>query len=213
MFAGIVESQGRIVHVARASNVVRITVEKPSDFSDIKIGDSIACSGICLTVESFDDRTMQFALGAETLQVTSWNEEKLKGLSLNLERSLRFGDRIHGHMVSGHVDALASVEEVKDLGGSTLLRIAVSSALTPYLWKKGSWAVNGVSLTINEVEPSVERAIVSVCLIPETLLRTNLATLKKGDLVNIEIDMMARGLLHALRNGELSKLRAEEAAT
>src|SRR4051812_1007571 len=106
MFSGIVEAQSRILKAEQDQNLVRITVEKPTDFNDLNAGDSIATSGVCLTVERFDEKTIQFALGAETLQVTGWTAEKLKGLQVNLERSLRFGDRVHGHVVSGHVDAV-----------------------------------------------------------------------------------------------------------
>jgi riboflavin synthase len=216
MFSGIVEAQAKILSTAHSNDLrdqngqnalVRIKVERPRHFTDLHAGDSICTSGVCLTVESFDDSSIQFALGAETLSVTGWSAENLKNKSINLERSLRMGDRIHGHMVSGHVDARATVVFVKDLGGSTQFDVRIDDvddssspplALERFVWKKGSWAVNGVSLTIN----SVENGVVSHCLIPETLLRTNLGEIKVGDRVNVEIDMMARGLVNFLETAE-----------
>ncbi len=180
-----------------------VDVERPSDFDDLKIGDSIATSGVCLTVEKFDARSITFALGAETLKITGWTEAKLTGARINLERSLRLGDRIHGHMVSGHVDATGRVSAVVDLGGSVRLDVEAPPQLLRYVWKKGSWAVNGVSLTINEVVNEAAFVIVSHTLIPETLRRTNLGALKKGDPVNLEIDMMARGMVAFLENASL----------
>ena len=200
MFSGIVETQSRVVAARRDRELVLIDVERPQDFNDIKIGDSIATSGVCLTVEKFDAKTMTFALGAETLKITGWSDKTLNGAQVNLERSLRLGDRIHGHMVSGHVDATGEVVAIEDLGGSTRVDVRAPASLQGYVWKKGSWAINGVSLTINDVQDGV----VSQTLIPETLRRTNLAKLKVGDRVNLEIDMMARGMVAFLENSPLA---------
>lgn len=191
MFSGIVETQSPILEVRRERELVRIQIARPSDFDDIRIGDSISSNGVCLTVEAFDQQTMTFALGAETLKVTGWTEAALRDRRLNLERSLRMGDRIHGHMVTGHVDGVGEVVKVEDLGGSTQIDIRVPTSLAKFFWRKGSWAVNGVSLTINDAE----NGIVSSCLIPETLKRTNLDQLRAGDRVNLEVDAMARGLI------------------
>jgi len=199
MFSGIVEFQGHVLAVRRVHNLLQIDVEKPEEFDDLKVGDSICTSGVCLTVESFDDKRMTFALGAETLQVTGWTEASLlSGAPLNLERSLRMGDRIHGHLVSGHVDGTGEVVAVTDLGGSVLFEVRAPKELLRYVWKKGGWAVNGVSLTVNDVRGEGESGVVSHCLIPETLRRTNLARLKAGDRVNLEIDTVARGLVALL---------------
>ena len=194
MFSGIVEAQSEIVSASSQPGILRITVQKPVEFNDIKPGDSIAVNGICLTVEKFDQSNIEFALAAETLRVTGWTESQLKTSKVNLERSLRMGDRVHGHFVSGHVDAMGKVEGRREIGGSLELDISFPETLKPYIWKKGSWALNGVSLTVNEVR--VNSA--SVCLIPETLERTNLSNLKTGDSVTIEIDPLARGLIHVL---------------
>ena len=198
MFSGIVETQGRVLSVHRQGELLLIEVERPKEFTDLSIGDSICTSGVCLTIDRFTDQTMTFALGAETLKITGWSESSLKQASVNLERSLRLGDRIHGHMVSGHVDASGQVVAVEDLGGSIRLDVKAPALFKSYVWKKGSWAVNGVSLTINEIKEGV----VSHCLIPETLRRTNLGSIKVGDPVNLEIDMMARGFVAFLENRE-----------
>jgi len=210
MFSGIIEARARVVTATQKSGpkngLVQILVERPADFNDIRLGDSIATNGVCLTVEAFDEKTMQFALGAETLNVTGWSAESLNQSHVNLERSMRLGDRIHGHLVSGHVDAIGKVKRIENAGGSVFIDVDVPPQLAPYIWKKGSWAMNGVSLTVN----SAENNVVQVCLIPETLKRTNLGELKVGSSVTIEIDTVARGLIHALKSqmAEATKSRA-----
>lgn len=209
MFSGIVETQSLVLEARHDRELLIIDVRRPEEFTDLSIGDSIATSGVCLTVEKFDSRSITFALGAETLKITGWNETKLANGKVNLERSLRLGDRIHGHMVSGHVDATGEVVAVVDLGGSVRLDVKAPAQLSKYVWKKGSWAVNGVSLTINDVDSTSDGGIVSMTLIPETLRRTNLGEVKKGDTVNLEIDMMARGMVAfletAAREGRLTE--------
>jgi len=194
VFSGIVETLGPVLSAQTEQGLVRIHVACPPVFDDLKIGDSIANNGVCLTVESFDKKEIIFALGAETLQVTGWTAASLSGANLNLERSLRFGDRIHGHMVAGHVDAIGRVCYLEDLGGSLRFDVEAPESVLKYIWKKGSWAVNGVSLTINEIQGRV----ISMCLIPETLKRTNLGSLKVGASVNLEVDTMARSLVNYL---------------
>jgi riboflavin synthase len=194
MFSGIVEAKTNLLSFTpenpNPTQATQIIVEKPSEFNDISLGDSIAVNGVCLTVEGFSATTMQFALGAETLKVTGWTAENLKSKPLNLERSLRFGDRLHGHLVSGHVDAMGRVSHSEDLGGSWLLKVQIPAQLSAMVWPKGSIAINGVSLTVNAVTQNE----IEVCLIPETLRRTNLSSLQKGDPVTLEVDPMARAL-------------------
>lgn len=197
MFSGIVETQARVLTARADRGLVVIEVARPVEFNDIKIGDSICHNGVCLTVERLTPEAMTFVLGAETLKVTGWTAESLAQQKLNLERSLSLGDRIHGHMVSGHVDGVGRVVAVQDLGGSVQLDIEAPKELLRAVWKKGGWAVNGVSLTVNDIQGSV----VSHCLIPETLRRTNLGHVQVGDLVNLEIDMMARGIVQFLEAG------------
>lgn len=194
MFSGIVESVMPIVSSEELQNAYRIKIKKPSEFNDIKLGDSIACDGVCLTVEAFDLEQMTFALAAETIKVLQWNPQSWIGKKVNLERSLRFGDRIHGHLVTGHVDSLGTVTRASLEGESFFLDVKVQDSILPYVWKKGSVTLNGVSLTVNELSGNT----VSVCLIPETMKRTNLGELKVGSFVNVEPDYMARAIQRSL---------------
>lgn len=206
MFSGIVESVQPIVSVEKGSgSLIRIKVKKPKEFNDLKNGDSIAVDGVCLTVEAFNDETISFALAAETLRVLRWspeNPEHLSGRHLNLERSLRFGDRIHGHLVTGHVDSLGQVVRSEGQGENWFLEVNVAPTVLPYVWKKGSITLNGVSLTVNEVLGTR----VSVGLIPETVKRTNLAGLQAGSCVNVEPDYMAKALQRMLETQKENQL-------
>ena len=199
VFSGIVEAQALVFSAVQMSGLLRIRVQRPEAFDDVKAGDSIAGDGVCLTVDAVGIDFLGFALGAETLQVTGWTDDFLIGRSLNLERSVRLGDRVHGHLVTGHVDAIGRVEVSRDDGGSRLLEIRAQAAVAPYVWRKGSWALNGVSLTINDVRDQADGSvIIGHCLIPETLLRTNLSGLEAGASVTIEVDAAARAYLRQL---------------
>jgi len=202
VFSGIVEATAVIHSTVQRADVVELSIGRPSSFSDIGVGDSIAVDGICLTLEAYDLESLRFAVGLETLRVTGWGASEVRGKVVNLERSLRLGDRIHGHMVTGHVDCRARILDCRDLGENRTLRIEIPPALAPFIWSKGSVALNGVSLTIN----AVDSASFSVGLIPETLKRTNLRLLKTGDQIHVEVDNMARGLVHRTQSLETQKL-------
>ncbi len=201
MFSGIVEAVGRVQSVQPLPKAFQIKIEKPTDFDDLKIGDSIAVDGVCLTVEAFNNESMTFTLADETLKITGWNEASLNDRHFNLERSLRMGDRIHGHLVAGHVDAVGEVVSRVEEGASLWYWIAFPKSLSSMLWKKGSVSLKGVSLTINDIKDQQ----LSLCLIPETLRRTNLASLKVGDQVNLEVDSLARAMVNYM-NVEGKKL-------
>ena len=124
MFSGIVEATVQVLFIEKRENVVRVQVSRPTNFDDIKIGDSISCNGACLTVEEFDSEKMQFSLANETLNLLKIDAEKLLGQTWNLERSLRFGDRVHGHLVTGHVEALGEVVRSEGVGESWFLELA-----------------------------------------------------------------------------------------
>ena len=196
MFSGIVEATGQILEAQKRPGVIQIKIKKPSDFNDIKEGDSIAVNGICLTVESFDEDSMQFALAAETLQVTGWKADELIGQNVNLERSLRFGDRLHGSIMTGHVDTVGHIAKVQEEGESWFVWVNVPEDYMKFMWKKSSVILNGVSLTINEVDSSS----LQVCLIPETLQRTNLKQLNVNDPINIEVDFLNRSVAHLIKD-------------
>lgn len=196
MFSGIIETTSQIISAEKIGSVYQIIVQKPEGFDDLKIGDSIAVNGVCLTVEKFDKGTIQFAIGPETLKITNWENTLGKDSLVNLERSLRFGDRIHGHLVTGHVDAIGKVVDTISTDGTLFFAVQMPEKFKKYVWKKGSMCISGVSLTINEVDSDV----VSFYLIPETLKKTNLKNIKAGDDINLEFDYMAKAAIHYQEN-------------
>ena len=194
MFSGIVEALSDILKIENKNTnngVVRIFVSKPVHFNDIKVGDSICTNGVCLTVESFDDAQIQFCLGYETLTLLGQNFILWSKYGVNLERSLRYGDRVHGHLVTGHVDSLAEIVKTESEGECWFIDFKVQPQVAKYFWKKGSVCLGGVSLTVNEFQNN----IVSVCLIPETIKSTNLSMYKSGDLISVESDYLAKAYL------------------
>lgn len=198
MFSGIVECVGEILDAVPREGVVRISISPSIKMSGapMKIGESVSVNGVCLTLEK-ETIPWVFALGKETLEVTGWNPRILVGKKVNLERALAFGERVNGHLVSGHVETMGTVSEVKDVGENRALTIIFPDKFGQLVWPKGWIAINGVSLTINQVAKNS----LSVGLIPETLKRTNLAYLKPGDLVCLEFDSFAKGLMHWLDSG------------
>lgn len=203
MFSGIVECQSPVLKVVPRQGVLEVHIRRPSQFNQLSVGDSLSVNGVCLTIEFYDSEKIAVALAAETLQVTQWDEKNLLGRPLNLERSLRFGDRVHGHLVTGHVDALGEVVAIERAGECSKVRLRAPQQLRSYFWKKGSLAVNGVSLTINQLD---SLGTIEVCLIPETLRSTNLGSLQEGDWVNIEADNLAKGLVETVRGLSLEEL-------
>ena len=196
--------------VEASPQLLRVTLTKPAFFDDIRVGDSICCNGVCLTVEKFDDSKLIFALAAETLRVLGMQNldpKKLVGQSWNLERSLKFGDRIHGHLVTGHVESLGEITESRQDGESLWMKIKVSQGLRPYLWTKGSVTLHGVSLTVNEIHQNE----IQVCLIPETQKRTNLSQLRVGDRIHVEPDYMAKAIVRSqeLQREEINRLEVQ----
>lgn len=193
MFTGIVEGLGQIHSKVLKEGGATVQISRPPHFDDVKPGDSICCNGVCLTVVKHDEATMTFDMGPETLKVTGW--ESSMPSRWNLERSLRYGDRIHGHLVTGHVDNMARITGRKMLGDSLELWLEVPVSATQFIVAKGSLCIQGVSLTLNQVQGQK----VSVCLIPETLQRTQLGDLAVGDIVTIETDYFLKGLLCTTR--------------
>lgn len=191
LFTGIIEASAQIIGISQGKESLQIRVAKPKDFDDLNIGDSVACNGVCLTVEKFDDQEVWFTIGHETLQVTGWDIATLEGRFLNLERSLRFGDRIHGHLVSGHVDTTTTVAQKEWAGDCLILTFVTPKDQSRHIWTKCSVTINGVSLTVNDVSSGCFQ----VCLIPETLRKTNLNQLEVNQRVNIETDYYMKGLL------------------
>jgi len=186
MFSGIVAAVGRIASENPQGDGVRIRIESGGlPLDDVKVGDSIAVQGVCLTVVALDARGFEADVSRATLDVT---HGLAKGLDVNLESSLRLGDRVDGHLVSGHVDGVGSVVEMQDLGGSVRVVFEAPSSLARYIAAKGSITVDGVSLTVN----AVEGVRFEVNLIPHTLSVTTLRSLRAGARVNLEVDLVAR---------------------
>jgi riboflavin synthase len=161
--------------------------------STVDLGASIACSGVCLTVVDKGDNWFAIDASAETLSRTApgmWTE----GQRLNLERALKVGDELGGHIVTGHVDGIGEVEATLDVGGSTRITIIAGDEVAPYLAVKGSVTLDGVSLTVNEVENITEGVRFAVNIIPHTAEQTTFSVLEAGDRLNIEIDILARYL-------------------
>ncbi|MDQ6924505.1 MAG: riboflavin synthase [Pseudomonadota bacterium] len=188
MFTGIVQAVGRIVAVEPRSEGVQVAVEAGAFAeNDIAVGDSIALNGCCLTVVAIDAGTMRFDVSSETLSCTTG----LDGIgAVNMEKALRFSDRLGGHLMSGHVDGVGVVQRAEPVaeGGSVLLEVAVPNELARFVAPKGSIAINGVSLTVN----AVHARRFSANLIPHTLAVTSLGALRAGARVNLEVDLIAR---------------------
>ena len=197
MFTGIVAAVGRITQVVAdaddARDGVRVSVDTASlDRAGIAIGDSIAIAGACMTVVAIDDTRLAFDVSRESLDRTVGLD---RTGDVNLEKALRFGDRLDGHLVSGHVDGTGIVERFEPAGTSWTLVVRAPEALARFIALKGSIAVDGVSLTINRVEDIDEGrdgCAFSINLIPHTVAVTTLGRLRAGDRVNLEIDTLAR---------------------
>jgi riboflavin synthase len=197
MFTGIITDKGRIEAV-EARGDLRVRIACGYDMAGVDLGASIACSGVCLTVvdKGADGPGGWFAVdvSGETQSRTApglWSE----GRSLNLERALKVGDELGGHIVTGHVDGLGEVAAVDPTGDSLRLGILAGAALAPFVAAKGSIALDGVSLTVNEVESLPGGGVAFfVNIIPHTATQTGFGDVKPGDRVNIEIDILARYL-------------------
>jgi riboflavin synthase len=192
MFTGIVTDVGEIVAVTpRSNDLSRIEIACRYDAASIALGASIACSGVCLTVvdvKQASDRTVFAAdAAAETLRVTNAGRWQ-RGTKLNLERSLRAGDELGGHVVSGHVDGLAEIVLREDMKEQSRIALRAPKDLARFIASKGSVTLEGVSLTVNDVSGDQ----FSVHIIPHTLAVTTLGAVKPGDTLNLEIDVMAR---------------------
>jgi riboflavin synthase len=192
MFTGIVTDVGEVRSVeARANNLSRITIACAYPRAELIDGASIACAGVCMTVVGAgeEDGRVWFAVdaGAETLRVTNVGRWR-HGSKVNLERPLKMGDELGGHLVSGHVDGLAALAAREDLTEMARLSLRAPAELARFVARKGSVALDGVSLTVNEVEADT----FSVLIIPHTLKVTTLGALKTGDAVHLEVDQMAR---------------------
>lgn len=186
MFTGIIQTVGRIAEVVPQGEDCVLRIEAPAlDFSDVKLGDSIAVNGVCLTVTAFDQTSFQVMVSQVSLSVTS-------GLGhvgpVNLEKAMRLADRLGGHLVTGHVDGIGTITTLDEVGECWLLKVKVPHDLSKFIAQKGSLCVNGISLTVN----AIVQEVVSINLIPHTMQHTTMQHLAAGDTVNLEIDLIAR---------------------
>ena len=202
MFTGIIQAIGKVRESEPLGNGVRLTICAPDlGLDEVRIGDSIAVNGACMTVVEKTDTEFKVDVSAESLSKTT-------GLDtfgeVNLEKAMRLGDRVDGHLVSGHVDGVGQVESMEQVAESWRLVIRAPRVLSPYLAYKGSITVNGVSLTINKVEDTAMDTLVTINLIPHTVEVTTLKHLKAQSYVNLEIDTIARYIerMMSLRNDE-----------
>ena len=193
MFTGIITDVGR-VEAVEARGDLRARIGCGYDLAEVDLGASIACSGVCLTVVDKGEGWFAVDISAETQSRTApglWAE----GAALNLERALKVGDELGGHIVTGHVDGIGEVAAVEPIGDSLRVGLVAPSGLARYIAAKGSIALDGVSLTVNEVEPLADGSVAfSVNIIPHTAAQTSFGSLAVGRRVNMEIDILARYL-------------------
>lgn len=195
MFTGIITDIGTIVEAeTRPGTDLKVTIACGYDLAGVALGASIACSGVCLTVVAKEDGRFRVDVSAETVARTApgmWTA----GRRLNLERSLRVGDELGGHIVTGHVDGIGTIVACEARDGSLGLTVAAPRALAGAIAEKGSIAVDGVSLTVNDVRDTADSCLFALNIIPHTATWTTLGAAAVGDRVNLEIDILARYLM------------------
>ena len=187
MFTGLIEDVGTVVEFNRRGGGGLITIEHSPVLDDLKLGDSIAVDGVCLTVTHLANNRFKAEVSAETIKRTTLSGKKL-GQKVNLERALRLKDRLGGHVVTGHIDAIARINRIAPEGGAQKVVFQSNQRCTRYMVEKGSVAVDGISLTVNEVRDEH----FNVTIIPYTCEHTTLVTKKEGDKVNIETDILGK---------------------
>lgn len=197
MFTGIVEETGRITRIDPVTSGIRLTVDAKIVLEEVKLGDSISINGVCQTVIDFSISNFTVEVSSETLKVTTFNSINA-GDTVNLERALKFCDRLGGHLVNGHVDSVGELVNTKDDGITKILSFKASPEVAKYLVYKGSICINGISLTVSDLKENGRHF--SVAVIPHTLANTNLLQLRIGQKVNLEADIIAKYVEKLLLN-------------
>ena len=187
MFSGIIKHTGKISKIYKNNNNCIIEILSKIKFSKNEIGSSISCSGTCLTLEKYKGNLSKFYISKETLNRTNFKSSN-KGDLINLEKSLKYDDRISGHFVQGHVDTTSTIKKIDFVGKSWFVSFKLPTKYKKYLIQKGSITINGVSLTISKILKDGFQIVV----IPQTLKLTNLMYLKEKDVVNIEFDVLGK---------------------
>ena len=187
MFSGIIKNTGKINKIYKNNNYCIVEIISKIKFSKTEIGSSISCSGACLTLEKYKKNLSQFYISKETLNKTNFKLLS-KGDLINLEKSLKYGDRISGHFVQGHVDTTSIVKKIALVGKAWFINFGLLKKYKKYLVQKGSITINGVSLTISKILKDGFQIV----LIPQTLKSTNLLHLHEKDVVNVEFDVLGK---------------------
>lgn len=187
MFNGIIQKTGKIKKIKKNLNNCSLEIFSLLPLSKKEIGASISCSGTCLTLESYNKKISKFFISKETIRRTIFKNSK-KGDIINLEKSLKYGDRVSGHFVQGHIDTTAKVKKINKVGKSIILEIAIPNHFKKYIVYKGSITINGISLTVSKI---LKKSF-QIAVVPHTLKFTNLFYLKKNSIVNIEFDILGK---------------------
>ena len=189
MFNGIIKNTGKVKKIHKKDKNCLLEVSSKLSFKKNDIGSSIACSGACLTLDKIKKKNIIFYISDETIKRTNFKYLKIDDI-VNLEKSMKFGERISGHFVQGHIDTTAMVEKIRKVGKSWVVSFSISKRYKKYIIYKGSITINGVSLTISKI---IKKGF-KISVIPKTLKLTNLINLKEKDVVNIEFDMVGKYL-------------------
>ena len=199
MFTGLISELGSITAIKKSDTSAVFTINAPALISEIKTGDSVAVNGVCLTATSIDGTTFTADVMVQTLSLTSLSQIFV-GSPVNLELAAQLNARMGGHMVQGHVDGVATVVSLTPGDKWAQFDITVPAQLSKYIVNQGSICLDGISLTVGGIND--ENNVVTVWLIPETLERTNLSSLLPGDLINVEVDVLAKYVERLLAKGD-----------
>ena len=199
MFTGLIAELGSITAIKKSDTSAVFTINAPGLISEIKTGDSVAVNGVCLTATSIDGTTFTADIMIQTLNLTSLSQIFV-GSPVNLELAAQLNARMGGHMVQGHVDGVATVVSLTPGDKWAQFDITVPEQLSKYIVNQGSICLDGISLTVGSIND--ESNVVTVWLIPETLERTNLSSLLPGDLINVEVDVLAKYVERLLAKGD-----------
>jgi riboflavin synthase len=200
MFTGLISELGTVTAITKGESSAIFTINAPLLINEIKLGDSVAVNGVCLTATSITQASFTADVMVQTLSLTSLSQVSV-GSAVNLELAAQLNARMGGHMVSGHIDGVATVVGLKQGEKWLQFDIKVPEKLSKYIVNQGSIALDGVSLTVGEIN---DVNLVTVWLIPETLARTNLAAKQPGELVNVEVDLIAKYVERLITKGDKS---------
>jgi riboflavin synthase len=197
VFTGIIEDKGKVSRIEHRGQETRLILELPPHLTEVQLGDSININGVCLTVSQKNGQKIELDLSLETLEKTALGELKI-GDPVNLERALRLTDRLGGHIVTGHVDGIGEILEKREGRDFLQLRVRIPDSVSRYVVQKGSIAIDGISLTVNEYQEGEIR----MTLIPFTIEKTGLKEKRVGDRVNVEADILGKYVEKFLDRGE-----------